>query len=107
MYQGTTPTIPVRFKGADLTEAKIYLTIEDEDKKKQITFESGDDFTVEYDGTDTTGTIRLTQEQTLAMSPGYCYVQARFIFADGNSGATTETRIFINPVILKGVITYE
>jgi hypothetical protein len=106
MYQGTTPTIPIKFKGVDLTQAKIFLTIQDDRKKSQMTFTSGDDFSVEFDGTDTVGTIRLTQEQTLRMSPGNCEVQARFIFPDGSSGATGKTNIFVNPVLLKGVISY-
>lgn len=105
MYQGTTPTVSLTFKDIDLTEAKIYLTILD-GKKKSFTFTSGDNFTVEYDGEDTTGTIRLTQEQTLALSPGKCTAQARFIFADGTSGATKEAGVFVNPVILKDVIAY-
>lgn len=107
MYQGTTPTIPLKFKSVDLSSAKIYLTIEDKHKTNQITFISGDDFTVEYDGTDTVGTLRLTQEQTLKLTPGNCNVQARFVFPDGTSGATSEAGIFVNSVILKGVIKYE
>lgn len=106
MYQGTTPTIPLTFKAVDLSSAKIFLTIEDDRKKKMITFTSGDDFEVEFDGTNTVGTLRLTQQQTLGLSPGNCTVQARFIFPDGSSGATEKARIFVNPVILKGVISY-
>ena len=106
MYQGTTPTIPLTFKAVDLSSAKIFLTIEDDRKKKKMTFTSGDDFTVTFDGTNTVGTIRLTQEQTLGLSPGNCTVQARFIFPDGSSGATGKASVFVNPVILKGVISY-
>lgn len=106
MYQGTTPTIPLTFKAVDLSSAKIFLTIEDNRKKKMITFTSGDDFDVEFDGTNTVGTLRLTQQQTLGLSPGNCTVQARFIFPDGSSGATEKASIFVNPVILKGVISY-
>lgn len=106
MYQGTTPTIPLTFKAVDLSSAKIFLTIEDDRKKKMITFTSGDDFEVEFDGTNTVGTLRLTQQQTLGLSPGNCTVQARFIFPDGSSGATEKASIFVNPVILKGVISY-
>jgi len=107
MYQGTTPTIPLTFKGVDLSEARIFLTFRDDKKKSIMTFTSGDDFTVAYDGTDTKGEIRLTQEQTLAMCQGACDVQARFVFPDGSAGATIETQVFVNPVILKGVISYE
>jgi len=106
MYQGTTPIIPLKFVGVDLSEAKIYLTIEDDRKKKMITFTSGDDFTVEFDGTDTVGTLRLTQEQTLGLSPGNCDVQARFIFPDGSSGATKKAQVYVGSVLLKDVISY-
>ena len=105
MYQGTTPTIELTFKGVDLSEAKIYLTLKDA-RGNELTFTSGDDFTVEYDNPDTTGTVRLTQEQTLALAPGNCDAQARFIFADGTSGATMKAVVFVNPVILKDVIAY-
>lgn len=106
MYQGTTPTIPLTFKKIDLSEAKIYLTFQDEQKKKTLTFTSGEDFTVTFDGTDTTGEIKLTQKQTLDMCQGNCTVQARFVFPDGNAGATEKTQLFVNPVILKDVISY-
>ena len=108
MYQGTTPTIPLTFKGVDLSSAKIYLTFEDEKSKSQMNFTSGTDFTVEYDSEtgDTTGTLRLTQEQTLKLNPGNIAVQARYIFPDGNAGATIKTKEKINPVLLKGVISY-
>lgn len=106
MYQGTTPTIPLTFKGIDLSSAKIFLTIEDERKKRSVTFTSGEDFTVEFDGENTVGTIRLTQEQTLAMSPGNCIVQARFVFPDGSAGATGKANVYVNSVIMKGVIEY-
>lgn len=105
MYQGTTPTIDLTFKGVDLSEAKIYLTLLDE-RKQKFTFTSGEDFTVEYDNPNTTGTIRLTQEQTLALAPGNCTVQARYVFADGAAGATKEAGVFVNPVLLKDVIAY-
>lgn len=107
MYQGTTPTITITFKDIDLTEAKIYLTIEDERQHKQMTFQTPDDFRVTLDGTDTKGTIHLTQEQTLALSSGSCVVQARFIFQDGEAGATTKANLNINQVLLKGVIGYD
>ena len=106
MYQGTTPTIPLMFEKIDLSDAKIFLTFQDDLKKTTITFVSGVDFTVEYDGTDTTGEIRLTQEQTLALSPGDCSVQARFIFPDGEAGITEISNVFVNPSIMKGVIGY-
>lgn len=107
MYQGTTPTIPIEFEDIDLTEAKIYLTLEEAKSKKQVTFVSGEDFTVRYDGKNTVGDIHLTQEQTLDMNPGNCTVQARFVFPDEEAGVTESCSIYINPVLLKEVIYYE
>ena len=107
MYQGTTPIIPLRFKGVDLTEAKIYLTLYDEKKKENTTYESGTDFTVTFDGQDSVGTISLTQEQTLAMSAGAHIAQARWIYPDGTSGATVKKKVYVNDVLLKGVISYD
>lgn len=106
MYQGTTPTIPITFRAIDLTEAKIYVTIEDEQKNRQLNFQTPDDFTVTYDGTDTKGSIRLTQEQTLALSGGNCIVQARFVFQDGEAGATTKAKLKVSTVLLRDVIGY-
>ena len=106
MYQGTTPTIPITIKGVDLTLAKLFLTLEDDMKTQKITFESGEDFTVTFDGTNTVGTVRLTQEQTLAMSVGNGYAQIRYIFQDGTADATNKAKFHIDPVLLKGVIEY-
>lgn len=106
MYQGTTPIIPLTFKGVDLSEAKIYLTMADGCKKTR-TFVSGEDFEVTFDGTDTTGTIRLTQEQTLNMSAGAHTVQARWVFPDGSAGASKKTTAHVNEVLLKDVISYD
>ena len=106
MYQGTTPIIPLRFKEIDLTEAKIFLTLYDEKKKTNKTYESGVDFTVSFDGTDTVGTIELSQEQTLGMSSGAHQAQARWIYPDGTAGATVKKKVYVNDVLLKGVIQY-
>ena len=106
MYQGTTPVIPVRIKGVDLTEAKIYLTFRNKNESGDFTFVSGEDFAVEFDGEDTVGEIALTQERTLSMAYGPHEVQARFVFEDGTSGATKRATTFVNNVILKDVIRY-
>ena len=108
MYQGTTPTIPMTFKGIDLTSAKIFVTIEDDKTHELMTFTSGDDFTVEYDyeHQNTVGYLSLTQEQTLKLTAGNCAIQPRYIFADGQAGACAKAKLHINPVILKKVIQY-
>lgn len=110
MYRGTTPTLPIRIPGADLTQARLFLTIQDgKDEKKQITLVSGEDFTVTYDSEKaaTVGDITLTQEQTLMLSEGSCKSQIRFTFADGSTGCTQIRSLSVNDVLLKGVISYD
>lgn len=109
MYRGTTPTLPIRIPGADLTQARLFLTIQDgKDEKKQITLVSGEDFTVTYDSEKaaTVGDVTLTQEQTLMLSEGSCKSQIRFTFADGSTGCSQVRSLSVNDVLLKGVISY-
>ena len=109
MYRGTTPTLPIRIPGTDLTQARLFLTIQDgKDEKKQITLVSGEDFTVTYDSEKeaTVGDVTLTQEQTLMLSEGSCKSQIRFTFADGSTGCTQIRSLSVNDVLLKDVISY-
>lgn len=106
MYRGTTPTIPIRVKGIDLTGARLFLTFESP-TKKQLTLECPGDFTVELDGEDTVGYVELTQEQTLTFSPIDYYVQIRWIDSDGNANTTDVQKINVKDVLLKGVIHYD
>ena len=109
MYRGTTPTLPIRIPGSDLTQARLFLTIQDgKDEKKQITLVSGEDFTVTYDSEKeaTVGDVTLTQEQTLMLSEGSCKSQIRFTFADGSTGCTQIRSLSVNDVLLKDVISY-
>ena len=106
MYRGTTPTIPIRIKGIDLTETKLFLTFENP-SGKQLTLEAPRDFTVEKDGEDTIGYVELTQEQTLQLSAANHLVQIRWVDANGTAGATKIRQICVKDVLLKGVISYE
>lgn len=106
MYRGTTPTIPIRVKGLDLTGAKLFLTFESP-TKKQLTLECPRDFTVELDGEDTVGAVELTQEQTLMLSATEHSVQIRWIESDGTSNCTDVKKINVRDVLLKGVIRYD
>lgn len=108
MYRGSTPTLPIEIEGADLTEAKLFLTIESR-QGKQFTLTTPEDFTVTYDAEtkSTCGEITLTQEQTLELKTGECLAQIRYVFPNGSADATTTARIGIEDVLLKGVIAYE
>lgn len=106
MYQGTTPSIPIILEGINLTEARVYLTLFDEQKKKEHEFVSGTDFMTEFDGTNTVTYLTLTQELTLELGTGICSIQARWIFPDGVAGATQKTGVQIQGVLKKGVISF-
>lgn len=109
MYRGTTPTLPIRIHGIDLTQAKIFLSIWGEEKESIFTLTTPEDFTVDYDreNDETSGEITLTQEQTLALSAGSCQAQIRFVFPDGRAGATPPREIGVKDVFLKDVIAYD
>lgn len=106
MYRGTTPTLPIRVKGVDLTGAKIFLTLQGPNFK-QITFTTPDDFTMEYDGTDTVGEITLTQKQTFSLGAAVHEAQIRWVTPEGFSGATVKKPVTVEDVLLKEVIKYE
>lgn len=109
MYRGTTPTLPIRIIGADLTEAKLFLTIEDCKRSQQMTLTTPDDFEVTYNSEtkNTEGEVTLTQEQTLALNAGSCQAQIRWVFPDGSAGTTVKRTLTVSDVILKDVIHYE
>lgn len=109
MYRGTTPTLPIRIHGQDLTLAKIYLSVMDSRKNLIFTLTTPGDFTVTYDSETkiNSGNIRLTQEQTLALSAGHCEAQVKYIFPDGTTGATPMREVGVKDAILKEVITYD
>ena len=106
MYRGTTPVLPITIKGIDLSEARVFLTIQN-GPKDQLTLVAPDDFQLTYDGEDTVGEVPLTQRQTLALTATAHEAQIRWILADGTAGATKKATVFVNNVLLKGVISYE
>ena len=107
MYKGTTPTIPIVFEGVNLVEAKVFLSLFDEQKKKLYNFESGEDFLVTASGGDSVTQLSLTQEQTLEFGNGLCSIQGRWVFPNGAAGATQRASIQIQDVLMKGVISYD
>lgn len=109
MFRGSTPTIPIEIEGADLSQAKLFLTIVNKKQGKLFTLTTPDDFTVAYDAEHgkTVGEVTLTQEQTLAIQAGTCEAQIRYVFPDGSADATLKTTMTIYDVLMKGVISYE
>lgn len=107
MTRGTTPTIEVTLEKVDVTEARIFLTLQD-DNGKQMTFDSAtDDFTVTFEDPDTVIELSLSQEQTFSLAPGRHSSQIRFIFPDGQTGATLIYPVNVDNVLLNQVISYE
>lgn len=109
MFRGSTPILPIEIEGADLTEARIFLTIENRSQGLQMTLQAPEDFTVTYDAEKkkTLGEVPLTQEQTLALKAGECLAQIRYIFPDGTADATDTARIGVQDILMEGVIAYE
>lgn len=107
MYQGTTPTIPLRFEGINLAEAKVYVSLYDEKKKQLHVYESGRDFMVSQSGYDSITSLALTQEETLGLGVGLCTIQGRWVFPDGSAGATKKVSIQVQSVLQKDVISYD
>jgi hypothetical protein len=110
MYQGTTPTIPFTIKGMDLTQARVFITLQDQKTRKTQTYDSsGDRLVVSYSAEENETTIQLTltQEETLAISKGMVVAQARWVLANDQAGASDKASLTVHDVINKEVITYE
>ena len=107
MYQGTTPTIPIRIKNANLIDAKVHISLYDEQKKVLYDYESGRDFIVSQDGYDSVTSLSLTQEMTLGLGNGLISIQARYVFPDGGVGATNKQSIQVQSILNKEVLEYE
>lgn len=106
MYRGTTPTLPIRIMGVDVTESKIFVTIKDRKKKTLLTLESGENFTPVLEDGNTLCEIELSQEQTLTFEVGECEIQARWVDENGKADATDTCVLCMKDVLLKDVIHY-
>lgn len=61
MKRYSTPIEELTIEGIDLTECEVYVTFAQGETVYTL---SGEDITVEFDGTDTQISVHLTQEQT-------------------------------------------
>ena len=100
--RGTTPQLTATIKDADLQGMDVYLTVGRKDAQPWATV-GPEGVTVEYDGTDTTVTATLTQEQTLACPVGGGFVQVR-AYKDGQAIATGMVPVEVAPVIYNEVL---
>ena len=100
--RGTTPQLTATIKDADLQGMDVYLTVGRKDAQPWATV-GPEGVTVSYDGTDTTVTATLTQEQTLACPVGGGFVQVR-AYKDGQAIATGMVPVEVAPVIYNEVL---
>lgn len=88
IYTGTTPTYVLTFKGVDFTQAdEIVVTISDmnETTVLELTPEVTDETTLSFS---------LTQEQTLAMPIGSCFIQVNWLYDNRDKrGASDKGKI--------------
>ena len=111
MYQGTTPTLPCRVPGRDLTETTVFVTIKDYKRCNEIT-KSGSELIVTYndevEGEEYSLVLcPLTQNETLQLSQGEAVCQIRFIDSQGQAYATKKATINVSDVLYKEVIKHE
>lgn len=100
--RGTTPQLTATIRDANLQGMDVYLTVGRKDAQPWATV-GPEGVTVEYDGTDTTVTATLTQEQTLACPVGGGFVQVR-AYKDGQAIATGMVPVEVAPVIYNEVL---
>lgn len=100
--RGTTPQLTATIKDADLQGMDVYLTVGRKDAQPWATV-GPEGVTLSYDGTDTTVTATLAQEQTLACPVGGGFVQVR-AYKDGQAIATGMVPVDVAPVIYNEVL---
>lgn len=111
MFQGTTPSLPFKIPGVDLTTATVFVTIKDSQRKNEIT-KSGSELIVTYndeaeDGPYSLVLCPLTQEETLKLHSGEAVCQIRFIDNQDQAYATVKATVNVSDVLYKGVIAHE
>ena len=106
MRRGTTPTVTVEVD-KDITYLNVHLSFAQGDVLIVKESENGD-LEMAYDGSKTTVTATLTQEDTLAFGDGVCEVQIRG-FTEGGvqamaTGIATEQ---VKRILEEGVLPHE
>ena len=107
MRRYTTPEDTFVIHGVDLTGCDVVVSyrqlIGHSTNAHQLDI---DDPEVSFDGTDTTLTVRLTQEQTGGFQAGQCMVQVNWIDPDGVREATEIATARVPDNLLRAVMTY-
>lgn len=105
MYRGTTPTVHFTVDGYSLDDMTVYVTFRMLDLYGNTTGKPITKVTTIKDGSDMY--VTLTQEETLALCPGQCKVQARFIDKANNSYSTNIVVLDVLDVLDDRVIKYQ
>ena len=99
--RGTTPTIqvvlPDELDMSTIVTAWIYIN-----QNGEVIVDRSND-TIEIE--DNTLSITLTQEETLALSDGFAFIQVRLLDTDGVALASQENRVHVLPIYKEGEIT--
>ena len=103
--RGTTPSIVITVKTEldlhQIAEVWIYVSQQNKVKvDKQLT-------DVTFDYAENTMTIKLSQEDTLALKEGEALFQIRVLMMDGTALATLASKVDVKPVYKGGVISEE
>ena len=103
MIQYTTPALPLKVRGVDLTPYEVYVTIEQSRREIELR-----DVEVTYDAVEdaTTILVSLTQEQTGSLRKGKAKVQVNWIGAGDHRDATTQKEVCVLDNLMKRVVPY-
>ena len=104
MRRGTTPTLILTIKDADLTGSQLEVDMR---QGKNVLIKKGDDLHIELQDEDTVVGLFLSQKDTLSFCAGdLLSIQVRFIDPDGVAGATNIGLVRVEQIIREGVIEY-
>lgn len=105
--QGTTPAIEITAIDEQISDATVYVTIDQGDLQlTKSTKDTNYPVVTEASGNNTIVTAYLSQSETMRLRPGPGKIQLRWIFEDGTAGASDKGYVEIGETLLKGVITY-
>lgn len=102
--RGTTPTITITVKNDDIdlsTIEQVWIYVSQQNKVKID--KDIDDVTI--DTGEKTITVKLTQEDTLALRAGDSFFQMRVLLSDDTALATIATKVTVLDVYKNGEIT--
>ena len=109
MIRGSTPEFMATLTGYDLTDKRIYLTIEQHGQERFTLTNEDVEITVDTSGETPVSTIalELTQEQTLALEEGLAHMQMRIIERGGHVDPTEIATLYVGRTLNERVISYD